>query len=82
MPLIQVREQLILFSGLSVNTTYTFVVTNSNNCTSPSSTGVTINSVPGAPVTGGPASVCFGNTANVTPPQMVVGLQGTTVLQQ
>ncbi len=54
-------------SGLPVNTTYSFTVTNLNNCTSLSSGNVTINSVPGAPVLGGPSEICLGLTANVTP---------------
>jgi uncharacterized protein YjdB len=54
-------------TGLPVNATYTFAVTNSNTCTSPSSANVVVNPIPTNPVTGGAASVCVGLTANVTP---------------
>jgi uncharacterized protein YjdB len=54
-------------TGLPANATYTLTVTNSNLCTSPSSTIITINAVPGAPVVGGASSICAGLTANVTP---------------
>ncbi|MBK8820605.1 MAG: Ig-like domain-containing protein [Saprospiraceae bacterium] len=54
-------------TGLPVNNTYSFTITNVNNCISSASANVTINSVPGTPVLGGPSEVCIGQTANVTP---------------
>ncbi|MBK8622946.1 MAG: Ig-like domain-containing protein [Saprospiraceae bacterium] len=54
-------------AGLTANTTYSFTVVNDNNCTSPASVNVVINSIPTDPVTGGENSVCAGLTANVTP---------------
>ncbi len=54
-------------TGLPSNTTYTFTITNSVNCTSVSSSNVVINAVPANPVLGGANSVCIGTTANVTP---------------
>jgi uncharacterized protein YjdB len=61
-------------TDLPVNTTYTFTVTNVNNCTSPASTNIVINSIPAIPVIGGATSVCVGATTNVTP-----GTSGTWV---
>jgi uncharacterized protein YjdB len=54
-------------SGLAPNATYTFTVTNANNCTSPASTNVGINAIPANPILGGATAVCVGSTANVTP---------------
>ncbi|WP_373549928.1 beta strand repeat-containing protein [Haliscomenobacter sp.] len=54
-------------SGLPVSGTYTFTVTNSNNCTSPASANVVINAIPANPILGGATAVCVGSTANVTP---------------
>ncbi|MBK6783582.1 MAG: Ig-like domain-containing protein [Saprospiraceae bacterium] len=54
-------------TGLTPNTSFTFVVTNADLCTSSSSNIVAINAIPANPVLGGAASVCTGATANVTP---------------
>ncbi|MBK7524706.1 MAG: Ig-like domain-containing protein [Saprospiraceae bacterium] len=54
-------------TGLTPNTSFTFIVTNADLCTSSSSNIVAINAIPANPVLGGAASVCTGATANVTP---------------
>jgi Bacterial Ig domain len=54
-------------TGLPVGDTYTFTVTNADNCTSPASANVLISAVPGAPVLGGAAEVCVGRMTTVTP---------------
>ncbi|MBK8819262.1 MAG: Ig-like domain-containing protein [Saprospiraceae bacterium] len=54
-------------TGLTPNTSFTFVVTNADLCTSSSSNIVAINAIPANPVLGGATSVCAGATTNVTP---------------
>ncbi|MBK8820606.1 MAG: Ig-like domain-containing protein [Saprospiraceae bacterium] len=54
-------------TSLPANANYTFTVSNTNGCTSGSSSTAAINAVPGAPVISGPSFVCVGLTANVTP---------------
>ncbi len=54
-------------TGLPVNTTYNFTITNQNNCTSLSSADVSINQVPGSPVINGASAVCTGSSVNISP---------------
>ncbi len=54
-------------SGLPIGVTYSFLVVDANNCSSPLSSNVTINNVPTPPVIGGATEVCVGSTTNVTP---------------
>ncbi|MFZ1702738.1 MAG: Ig-like domain-containing protein, partial [Saprospiraceae bacterium] len=54
-------------TSLPNDNTYTFSVTNQNNCVSNSSTNVVINDIPSTPTLGGDDFVCVGLTGNVTP---------------
>ena len=54
-------------TGLPPATTYTFTVTSSEGCPSPSSENVVINAAPTVPILGGDSDVCAGQTTTVTP---------------
>jgi hypothetical protein len=54
-------------TNLSPDNNFTFILTNVNGCSSPSSNVVNINSIPSIPTLGGDNMVCVGGTANVTP---------------
>ncbi len=53
--------------NLPPNNTYSFSVTNSDNCNSPLSANVIINDLPPSPILGGDDQACVGENANVTP---------------
>lgn len=56
-----------VLSGLYPGTTYSFVLTDVNQCQSPILQNVVINAIPSLPVVSGPSSVCQGLTAQLTP---------------
>ena len=54
-------------TNLSPDNNFTFILTNVNGCSSPSSNVVNINSIPSIPTLGGDNMVCVGGTAIITP---------------